>query len=63
MPSLLKTYSLNTGFKIRKLKPMEAYFPVPEKYVTIQTSSGMGSKNYDLWIDVIIFCRTSCWSP
>ncbi len=53
MPSLLKTYSLNTGFKIRKLKPMEAYFPVPEKYVTIQTSSGMGSKNYDLWIDVI----------
>ena len=53
MPSLLKTYSLNTGFKIRKLKPIEAYFPVPEKYVTIQTSSGMNSKNYDLWIDVV----------
>jgi len=57
MPSLLKTYSLNSGFKIRKCKPLESFYPVPEKYITIQTSSGMSSKNYDYWLDVLKYIK------
>ena len=57
MPSLLKTYSMNTGFKIRKSKPLESFYPIPDKYVTIQTSSGMESKNYDYWVDVIKYVK------
>lgn len=50
---LLESYSLNSGFKIRKHKPQELFYPVPEKYITIQTSSGMEAKNYSYWLDVI----------
>jgi hypothetical protein len=57
MPSLLKTYSLNSGFKIRKCKPLEFFYPTPKKYITIQTSSGMSSKNYDYWIDVLKYIK------
>jgi hypothetical protein len=31
----------------------ETFYPAPEKYITIQNSSGFDSKNYDLWQDVI----------
>lgn len=57
MPSLLKTYSLNSGFKIRKCKPLESFYPIPDKYITIQTSSGMSSKNYDYWLDVLKYIK------
>jgi len=50
---LLERYSLSTGFKINKLTPSENFYPVPSKYITIQTSSGMESKNYDYYLDVI----------
>jgi hypothetical protein len=53
MANLLQAYSLNTGFKINKLKPHESFYPTPEKYITLQTSSGMESKNYDYWLDVL----------
>ena len=49
--NLAQTYSLNTGFKLNKLKPQESFYPVPDKYITIQTSSGMESKNYDYYIE------------
>src|SRR6056297_1503366 len=53
MSNILQSFSLNSGFKINKLKPMESFYPVPEKYITLQTSSGMESKNYDYWLDVL----------
>tara|TARA_B100001093_G_scaffold170426_1_gene163245 strand:- start:6072 stop:7211 length:1140 start_codon:yes stop_codon:yes gene_type:complete len=51
--NLLERYSLSTGFKINKLVPDEDFYPVPSKYITIQTSSGMESKNYDYYLDVL----------
>tara|TARA_R110001592_G_scaffold64378_9_gene197918 strand:+ start:1226 stop:2365 length:1140 start_codon:yes stop_codon:yes gene_type:complete len=51
--NLLERYSLSTGFKINKLAPSEDFYPVPSKYITIQTSSGMESKNYDYYTDVL----------
>jgi len=51
--NLLERYSLSTGFKINKLFPDENFYPVPSKYITIQTSSGMESKNYDYYSDVL----------
>ena len=51
--NLLERYSLSTGFKINKLSPSEDFYPVPSKYITIQTSSGMESKNYDYYLDVL----------
>jgi len=53
--NLLERYSLSTGFKINKLSPSEDFYPVPSKYITIQTSSGMESKNYDYYVDVLDF--------
>lgn len=57
MGNLLQTYSMNSGFNIRKCKPQEQFYPVPEKYITLQTSSGMESKNYDYWLDVLEYIR------
>lgn len=57
MPNLLQTYSLNSGLKIRKCKPQELFCPVPEKYITLQTSSGMEAKNYDYWLDVVEYIK------
>ena len=51
--NLLERYSLSTGFKINRLVPDENFYPVPSKYITIQTSSGMESKNYDYYLDVL----------
>jgi len=55
--NLIETYSLNSGLKIRKCKPQELFCPVPEKYITLQTSSGMEAKNYDYWLDVVEYIK------
>lgn len=51
---LLETYSRNASVDI-KHKPNipNQYFPAPDKYITIQNSSGMPAKDYDLWNEVI----------
>lgn len=53
MSHLLESYSLQTGAKISKPFIIKNFYPVPEKYVTIHNSSGMGAKNYDYFQDVI----------
>lgn len=53
---LLETYSLSTGSKIGKPFILKKFFPVKfDKYITIQNSSGMPSKCYDYYQEVINF--------
>lgn len=54
MSNLIEAYALSCGLKIDKPYLHESYFPIPfDKFVTIQNSSGMDSKNYDYWQEVI----------
>ena len=51
---LLETYS--NSCSVAELKePIlnQQFYPTPEKYITIQNSSGQEAKNYKLWQDVI----------
>ena len=51
---LLETYALSTGSKIGKPFILKKFFPVGyDKYITVQNSSGMPSKCYDYFQDVI----------
>ena len=56
---LLEKYSLNCGINPQKLKKAEiysSYYPVGfEKYIVIHASSGMRSKNYSYFQDVVDF--------
>ena len=51
---LLELYSLATGLKIGKQHLLEQFYPLPfTRFLTVHASSGMGSKNYPLWSEVI----------
>jgi hypothetical protein len=51
---LLERYALSCGVKIDKPSIEPAFYPVPfEKYIILHPSSGMESKNYDHYNDVI----------
>jgi len=51
---LLELFSLSTGLKIDKPFIYKAFYPLPfDKYITIHPSSGMASKNYTFWDDVL----------
>lgn len=51
---LLETYALNCGAKIDKPFILESFIPIPfDRYITIHNGSGMESKNYDYWPDVL----------
>lgn len=51
---LLELYSRACGLKIGKQFLLEAFYPVPfEKYITIQSGSGMAAKNYPYYNEVI----------
>ena len=51
---LIEQYALSCGVKIDKPHIETSFFPVPsEKYITVHASSGMESKNYDYYDDVI----------
>lgn len=51
---LLETYALSTGSKIGHPFIVKKFFPVQyEKYITIQNSSGMPSKCYDYFQQVV----------
>jgi hypothetical protein len=53
---LLDTYALRTGSKVSKPFIIKKFFPLPiEKYITIQNSSGMPSKCYDYFQEVILY--------
>jgi Glycosyltransferase family 9 (heptosyltransferase) len=53
---LLETYALSTASKIGKPFIVKKFFPIIfDKYITIQNSSGMPSKCYDYFQEVIDF--------
>jgi hypothetical protein len=53
---LLETYALSTASKIGKPFILKKFFPVKfDKYITIQNSSGMPSKCYDYFQEVVDF--------
>lgn len=55
MSKLISTYSTATGLRIDKPDLPEAFYPLPfTDYVTIQTGSGQGPKNYDYYQEVIV---------
>jgi hypothetical protein len=55
MAKLIEAYSRNTGLEIGKPFLMEKFYPLDaEKYITIQTGSGMAAKNYDFWQEVVV---------
>lgn len=54
MSKLITVYSTSSGLKISKPKLLENFYPVKfDKYITLQTGSGMAAKNYDYWGEVI----------
>ncbi len=51
---LLELYSLATGLRIGQQYLVETFFPLPfDRYVTIQGGSGMASKNYPFYNEVL----------
>lgn len=55
---LLETYSLNCSVEIRNNPPflLEKFFPLGatlNKYIILQSTTGMPAKNYSFWSDVI----------
>lgn len=51
---LLDTYAFASASKVGEPFVYETYFPLPNKpYITIHASSGMESKNYDHWKEVV----------
>lgn len=53
---LAQTYANNISIDLdgsEKPNLPTQYFPTPEKYITIQNSSGMPAKDYNLWQEVI----------
>lgn len=55
---LLELYSLTSGLKIGKQHLLERFFPTPlERYITLHAASGMPSKNYSCFGDVISLIR------
>lgn len=57
---LLDTYANHCGAKIPSapLQPYSSYFPLlTEKYITVQTGSGMPAKNYDYFNQVFTFLK------
>ncbi len=55
MAKLIEAYSRNTGLEIKKPFLLEKFYPLEfDKYITLQSGSGMGAKNYSYWQEVIL---------
>jgi hypothetical protein len=53
---ILEQYAVNCGAKIEKPYIFKEFIPIPfEKYIVIHAGSGMESKNYDYYDDVVSF--------
>ena len=51
---LVESYALSTGLEIDKPSIITEYFPLQfDKWIVLHNSSGMQSKNYDYWQDVV----------
>lgn len=57
---LLELYSLSTGLRIGKQYLMESFYPLEfENYITFQSGSGMASKNYPFYNEVMALISTT----
>jgi hypothetical protein len=55
---ILEQYAVNCGVKIGKPYIFKEYIPIPfEKYIVLHAGSGMESKNYDYYDDVVSFIK------
>lgn len=58
MTKLISTYAAATGLKVDKPNVKETFYPLPfTRYITIQTGSGQGAKNYDYFQEVIVWLK------
>lgn len=59
MPHLVETYSRSTGLRIDRPQLSETFFPLPitSPYILVITSTGMPSKTYDYFGEVIDYLR------
>lgn len=60
MSKLISTYAKCSGLRISRKGPniQKVFYPTPhEKYITIQSGSNQGAKNYDYYNDVIRLIR------
>ena len=55
--SSLSQQSKLTGLAIRKCKPDEQFYPLPEKYITLQNNADWDSKKYDYYLDIIEYIK------
>ena len=55
MPSLAQTYANHCGVSLPDSPPdyPSVYFPIPEKYITLHTTSKQMSKDYDYFSEVV----------
>lgn len=54
MSNLLQTYANFCGIKVTKRpKIIDSFYPIPDSYITIHPESGMPSKDYDYYNEVI----------
>lgn len=55
---ILEQYAVNCGAKIGKPYIFKEYIPIPfDKYIVLHAGSGMESKNYDYYDDVVSFIK------
>jgi hypothetical protein len=55
---ILEQYAVNCGVKIGKPYIFKEYVPIPfDKYIVLHAGSGMESKNYDYYDDVVSFIK------
>jgi hypothetical protein len=55
---ILEQYAVNCGAKIGKPYIFKEYIPIPfDKYIVLHAGSGMDSKNYDYYDDVVSFLK------
>jgi hypothetical protein len=55
---ILEQYAVNCGVKIGKPYIFKEYVPIPfDKYIVLHAGSGMESKNYDYYDDIVSFIK------
>jgi len=58
MSKLLSVYARSTGLKIKKPYMRENFYPLTtDKFITIQTGSNQGAKNYDYFQEVVVLLK------
>lgn len=59
MSKLISTYAAATGLHIDRVNVKSQFYPLPfDRFITIQTGSGQGAKNYDMWQEVVVLLKS-----